>query len=75
MPDNSPAIQAWERTLDHIELELQEASSLTSDPMAESPEDWAPPANLPPMPPEVVDRVRKLLKQQSELLTQLESTR
>jgi hypothetical protein len=27
------------------------------------------------MPPEVVDRVRKLLKQQSELLTQLESTR
>ena len=39
MPDNSQAIEAWERTLDLIELELQEAGSLPSDPMAESPED------------------------------------
>ena len=75
MPDNSQAIRAWERTLDHIQLDLQKASSLSSDPMAESPEDWEPPADLPPMPPEVVDRVRRLLEQQGELLLQLESSR
>jgi hypothetical protein len=75
MPDNSQAIEAWERTLDLIELDLQEASSLATDPMAESPESWEPPTDLPPMPLEVVDRARQLLKQQSELLNQLESTR
>jgi hypothetical protein len=75
MSDNNQAIHVWERTLDHIELDLQEASSLASDPMAQSPEGWEPPADLPPMPPEVVDRARQLLKQQGELLTQLESTR
>jgi hypothetical protein len=66
MPDNSQAIEAWERTLDQLELDLQDSRLF---------EVWEPPADLPPMPPEVVDRVRKLLKQQSELLTQLESTR
>jgi hypothetical protein len=66
MPDNSQAIHVWERTLDQLEVDLQSSSSL---------EVWEPPADLPPMPPEVVDRVRQLLKQQSELLTQLESSR
>ncbi len=66
MPDNSQAIHVWERTLDQLEVDLQSSSSL---------EVWEPSTDLPPMPPEVVDRVRQLLKQQSELLTQLESSR
>jgi hypothetical protein len=66
MPDNSQAIQAWERTLDLLEVDLHSSRSL---------EVWEPPTDLPPMPPEVADRARQLLKQQSELLTQLESTR
>ena len=66
MPDNAQAIAAWERTLDQIELDLQRTRSL---------EVWEPPADMPPMPAEVVDRVRRLLDQQSELLLQLESDR
>ena len=66
MPDNAQAIAAWERTLDQIELDLQRSRSL---------EVWEPPTDLPPMPPEVVDRVRRLLDEQGELLLQLESDR
>ncbi len=66
MPDNAHAIEVWERTLDQLELDLHNSQPL---------EVWEPPTDLPPMPPEVVDRVRRLLDQQSELLTQLESTR
>ena len=66
MPDNTQAIEAWERTLDQIELDLQRTRSL---------EAWEPPADMPPMPAEVVDRVRRLLDQQSKLLLQLESDR
>jgi hypothetical protein len=66
MPDNTQAIEAWERTLDQIELDLHRTQSL---------EVWEPPADLPAMPAEVVDRVRRLLDQQSALLLQLESDR
>jgi len=66
MPDNAQAIEAWERTLDQIELDLHNSGSL---------EVWEPPADLPPMPAEVVDRVRRLIDQQSELLLHLESDR
>ncbi len=66
MPDNTQAIEAWERTLDQLELDLHNSRSL---------EVWEPPTDLPPMPAEVVDRVRQLLDQQGELLLQLESDR
>ncbi len=66
MPDNVQAIEIWERTLDQLELDLHNSGSL---------DVWEPPTDLPPMPPEVVDRVRRLLDQQSELLLQLESDR
>jgi hypothetical protein len=66
MPDNAQAIAAWEQTLDQIELDLHNSGSL---------EVWEPPIDLPPMPAQVVDRVRRLIDQQSELLLQLESDR
>ena len=66
MPDNAQAIEAWERTLDQLEADLHSSQPL---------EVWEPPTDLPPMPPEVVDRVRRLLDQQGELLLQLESDR
>ena len=66
MPDNVQAIEIWERTLDQLELDLHNSGSL---------DVWEPPTDLPPMPPEVVDRVRRLFDQQSELLLQLESDR
>ena len=75
MPDNAQAIRAWERTLDQIELDLQRSLSLVNGPLAELPKPWEPPADLPPMPAEVVDRVRRLLDQQGDLLLQLESSR
>ena len=75
MPDKAQAIRAWERSLDQIELDFQRSLSLANGPLAGSPESWEPPADLPPMPAEVVDRVRKLVKQQGELLLQLESSR
>ena len=66
MPDNAQAIAAWEHTLDQLELDLHNSQPL---------EVWEPPTDLPPMPAEVVDRVRRLLDQQSELLLKLESER
>ena len=66
MPENTQAIAAWERTLDQLELDLHNSQPL---------EAWEPPADLPPMPPDVEDRVRRLLDQQGELLLQLESER
>jgi len=66
MLDNAQAIAAWEHTLDQLELDLHNSQPT---------EVWVPPTDLPSMPAEVVDRVRQLLDQQSELLTQLESTR
>ena len=75
MPDNAKAIAAWERTLDQLEFDLQGPLPLENAPSGESPEIWEPPNDLPPMPPEVVDRVRRLLDRQGELLLQLESSR
>ena len=66
MPDNAQAIAAWEHTLDQLELDLNNSQPT---------EVWEPPTDLPPMPPEVVDRVRRLLDEQGELLLQLESDR
>jgi hypothetical protein len=66
MPDNTQAIEAWGRTLDQLEVDLDSSRPL---------EVWEPPIDLPPMPAQVVDRVRRLLDQQSELLLQLESDR
>ncbi len=66
MPDNAQAIEAWEHTLAQLEAELHNSQPI---------EVWEPPTDLPPMPAEVVDRVRRLLDQQSELLLQLESDR
>ena len=75
MPDKAQAIRAWERSLDQIELDFQRSLSLANGPLAGSPEFWEPPADLPPMPAEVVDRVRRVLDQRAELLLQLESSR
>jgi len=66
MPNDAQAIEAWERTLDQLEVDLQGSRPL---------EVWEPPADLPPMPAEVVERVRRLLEEQGELLLQLESSR
>jgi hypothetical protein len=66
MLENTQAIAAWERTLDQLEVDLYNSLPL---------DIWQPPTDLPPMPPEVVDRVRRLLDQQGELLLQLESSR
>ena len=66
MPDNSHAIAVWERTLDQLEGDLHSSRSV---------EVWEPPTDLPPLPAQVVDRVRRLLDQQGELLVQLESSR
>jgi len=75
MPDRTQVITEWECVLDRIESDLQLTLSSAHDPLAGPPESWDPPADLPPMPPEVVDRVRRLLEQQGELLLQLESSR
>jgi hypothetical protein len=75
MHDHAQVIVEWERVLDRIELDLQLTLSSAHDPLAGPLEIWDPPADLPPMPAEVADRVRRLLEQQGELLLQLESSR
>ena len=75
MPDHAQVIAEWECILDRIELDLQLALSSAHGPLAGPLEIWDPPADLPPIPAEVVDRVRSLVKQQGELLLQLESSR
>jgi hypothetical protein len=75
MPDRAQVIAEWECVLDRIELDLQLALSSAHGALAGPLEIWDPPADLPPMPAEVVDRVRRLLEQQGELLPQLESSR
>ena len=75
MPDRAQVIVEWGCVLDQIELDLQLALSSAHGPLSGPREIWDPPADLPPMPAEVVDRVRTLVKQQGELLLQLESSR
>jgi hypothetical protein len=68
-----PTTPTWEETLDQLEIELDSSARLLEAPDAdvseETPEPWAPPAGLDPVPQRL--RATALLERQHDLATRL----
>jgi hypothetical protein len=61
----------WVEVLDQLEAEIREAEALASKGPSGSASAWQPPGDMPELPDFLVDRIRKLLAQQSTLLERL----
>jgi hypothetical protein len=58
-----------------LELELQQAEPLANGRTIDMTTEWVAPSAMPPLPPQLGDRVRKILDDQAAMLLRLETTR
>lgn len=75
MPEVQDAIEVWETFLDSLELELQQAVPSGKELSVNLNTPWEAPAEMPPLPQELSDRVRNILGEQTAMLLRLETTR
>ena len=75
MPEDGNSIGAWETVLASLELELQQAEPLANGRTTDRNTEWVAPSAMPPLPPQLGDRVRKILDDQAAMLLRLETNR